>query len=98
MSGASQKKINFIDHAEERFIVRNIPLGEIRRFLRKGFVTDDPAGGGRKLCIYKECAGKYYTVVFQEFENDVFIITGWQSREWEIKAFEEGKRNAVPKM
>ena len=75
-----------------------MPMAEIRRFLRKGAIIEDPAEPERKLCIYREPDGEFYTVVFQEFREDTVIVTGWPSKEWEKNAFERVKRNEVPKV
>ncbi|MBI2530364.1 MAG: DUF4258 domain-containing protein [Candidatus Diapherotrites archaeon] len=84
--------IYFIEHAERRFIERNIPVNKIRKMLDEGITIDDIGEkAGRKICIYKE-GNSYFTVVFQPCGEHKFIITGYPSKEWEKKICREIKR------
>ena len=84
--------IYFIDHADEMFIERGIPVKKIKRMLKNGAIIDDVCEKPkRKICIYKD-GSNYYSVVFQPCGKHKFIITGYPSKEWEKRMYKGIKK------
>jgi len=83
------KRVYFITHADERFVERNIPREKIRLMLEKGMVISHPDKPRRKICIYRERANEYYSIVFQPEKGGIFIITAYPSKEWEKKLYKK---------
>lgn len=91
MKMSNKKKIYFINHAEERFLQRRIPKNIIREILTKGIIIDGPKKTQRKICIYKNADQRYYSIVFEEAGEAIFIVTGYNSNSLEIKYYNKVK-------
>ena len=74
---------------------RNIPISEIRRMVEKGVRIEDK-NSGAILCIYKESQGNYYTLVIDEEEGQVTVITAYESGPWQIEQYHKVKKNDRP--
>ncbi|MBU1120906.1 hypothetical protein KJ660_03420, partial [Candidatus Micrarchaeota archaeon] len=74
-----------------RFLQRGIPKNSIREILARGIVIPDPKNIQRKICIYKNADHRYYSIVFEEVGEVIFIVTGYNSDNLEIKYYNKVK-------
>lgn len=88
-----KKQFYFNPHAVEEFAKDNIPEKDIKYMFKIGVIIDDLSKGNtkRKLCICKY-KGEFWTTVFEPREHYIVIITGYESKKWEIDAFKGNKR------
>lgn len=91
------KQLIFTKHASERLLERKIPLKDIEKMLKKGVRVQDPETG-QTLCVYKEKATQYYTLVVEEEPEQIIIITAYVSGKWQIEKYEKVKKDERSKM
>ncbi len=91
MAAGEKKPIVFAPHASDRFVERKIPAALIGEMLQKGVQLPDREPG-RRLCIYK-AGEKFYSVVWTEEKGTIWIITGYESNEWEKEQFRRAKKH-----
>jgi hypothetical protein len=93
----SEKPFILTKHAAEKLLERNIPLKDIQKMLKKGVRLGDPETG-QTLCIYKEKATQYYTLVLEEGSDQITIITAYLSGKWQIEQYLKVKKHERSKM
>jgi len=84
-------------HANEKILERRIPVGTVRNAVEKGVQIEDKASGAM-LHVYKERAGKFYTVVAEEKGTVITIITCYESSWWQVGQYRLVKKNERAKM
>jgi|GEM_PF-3048859 len=91
------KTIRYTQHAAEKLLERHITDKTVRKAVEKGARLLDKESGAT-LCIYKEKTGKFYTVVTEEKNNQVEIITCYESSLWQAEYCRKVKRDGRRKM
>ena len=90
------KQLILTKHAAERFLQRRIQASDIEKMLDKGVRLRDPESNA-VLCIYRD-KERFLTIVFDEDEEKIAVITAYDSSKWQIEQFERVKKNECNKM
>jgi hypothetical protein len=86
------KAPRYTRHAAEKLLERHITDRTVRNAVGRGARLQDK-GSGATLCIYKEKRGKFYTVVIEEKDGQVEIITCYESSMWQAEYFRKVRKN-----
>ncbi|MBI5047316.1 hypothetical protein HZC07_06325 [Candidatus Micrarchaeota archaeon] len=76
---------------------RNIPRKIIEKMVNKCVRLTDPESG-QILCVYKEKAMQYYTLVLDESSDQIAVITAYLSGKWQIEQYEKVKKHERSKL
>ncbi|MEW5996876.1 MAG: DUF4258 domain-containing protein [Candidatus Micrarchaeota archaeon] len=85
------KRMIMTKHAADRLLERKMPIAEVRAIVEKGVRLEDKVSGAT-LCVYKQKADKYYTLVLEEEEDRIIIITGYESSRWQVEQYHKVKK------
>jgi len=86
------KTLRYTRHAAEKLLERHITDRTVGKAVEKGARLLDKESGAT-LCIYKEKTGKFYTVVIEEKDDQVEIITCYESSVWQAEYCRKVKKN-----
>jgi len=78
-------------HAADRLLERKMAMAEVEDIIGKGVRLEDKVSGAT-LCVYKRKPDKYYTLVLEEEEDRVIIITGYESSRWQVEQYHKVKK------
>ena len=91
------KRVIFTKHASERLLERGIPIRTIFAMLQKGIRIADRETGA-VLYVYKQKGSKFHTLVADETDTQITIITSYESSIWQIANYKKVKKDGRAKM
>lgn len=97
MSWLKDKKVILTKHASERLLERKIPLRTIFAMLQKGVRMEDGETGA-VLYVYKQKGNKFHTLVADETDAQITIITSYESSIWQIRNYKKVKKDGRSKV
>lgn len=86
------KRLILTKHAAGRLLERNIPAARLGKMIEKGVRLEDKETGA-VLRVYKEKHGKHYTLVVDEKEDQIAVITAYESSVWQIEQYRKVKKH-----
>jgi len=86
------KTLRYTRHAAEKLLERHISDKTVGKVVERGARLLDKESGAT-LCIYKEKTGKFYTAVIAEKDDQVEIITCYESSAWQTEYCRKVKKD-----